>query len=116
MTGTRLEEIDILGEMLESLQKTGFNMPITRAEGSSGAFALLGRVAKSWLIASPRSNNDCIGCSICAQNCPVDAITITDQKRAVMDLNICIRCYCCHEMCPENAIDLHRPWIGRMLA
>ena len=116
LPGVRLEEIDILGDSLDALKKTSFNMPVARAEGSGVAFALVGRLAKSLLIASPRSNVNCIGCCICAQNCPVDAITITEQKRAVMDLNICIRCYCCHEMCPENAIDLHRPWIGRMLA
>ena len=116
MPGVRLEEIELLGESLESLQKTGFNMPAARADAAGGAFNLLGRVAKNWLVASPRSNNNCIGCGICAQNCPVDAITITEKKRAVMDLNICIRCYCCHEMCPEKAIDLNRPWIGRLLA
>jgi uncharacterized protein (DUF362 family)/NAD-dependent dihydropyrimidine dehydrogenase PreA subunit len=116
LPGVHLEEIELLGDSLDALKKTGFNMPVARAGGEGGAFTLIGRLAKSWLIASPRSNVYCIGCGICAQNCPVDAITITEKKRAVMDLNICIRCYCCHEMCPEKAIDLNRPWIGRMLA
>jgi len=52
---------------------------------------------------------------VCAQNCPVKAITIVD-RRAQMDLKTCIRCYCCHEMCPHHAIDLKKPWLGRLLS
>lgn len=45
----------------------------------------------------------CVGCGICKNNCPVDAIKIVDKK-ANIDKTKCIRCYCCQEFCPEKAI------------
>ncbi len=49
------------------------------------------------------SNKKCVGCGICKNNCPVDAITVKDGK-AKIDKTKCIRCYCCQEFCPKEAI------------
>ncbi|MGB9880186.1 MAG: DUF362 domain-containing protein, partial [Anaerolineae bacterium] len=56
----------------------------------------------------------CTACGTCVENCPVQAITIVDQ-RAHMDLDRCIRCYCCHELCPEHAVELHQPLLARLI-
>ena len=45
----------------------------------------------------------CIGCGICKNNCPVDAIVIKDKK-AQINKTKCIRCYCCQEFCPKLAV------------
>jgi NADH-quinone oxidoreductase subunit F len=49
---------------------------------------------------------NCTGCTICAQNCPVDAIPMTPFARHAIDLNKCIRCDSCRQVCPEDAIEV----------
>ena len=39
----------------------------------------------------------CIGCGICAENCPAKIISIKNHT-ASADLKKCIRCYCCQEL------------------
>lgn len=45
----------------------------------------------------------CIGCSICAKNCPAEAITI-DSFNATIDQDKCIGCGVCKEKCPKKTI------------
>ena len=45
----------------------------------------------------------CVGCGICVEECPIDAISIENGK-AVIDMKKCIRCKKCHEICPQKAV------------
>jgi NADH-quinone oxidoreductase subunit F len=47
---------------------------------------------------------ECIGCTICAQQCPVDAIPMRPFARHVINDDLCTRCDACRRGCPENAI------------
>lgn len=46
----------------------------------------------------------CNGCTLCARNCPIKAITGTKGATHSIDTSICVRCGICFKSCPKNAI------------
>jgi len=51
-----------------------------------------------------RITDDCIGCTLCAQHCPADAIPMTPYEKHSIDPEKCIRCDTCRRICPEKAV------------
>jgi len=49
---------------------------------------------------------NCVGCTICAKNCPTDAITGTVREVHVIDDGKCIRCGVCRDVCKFNAVEV----------
>lgn len=49
----------------------------------------------------------CYGCGGCVAICPVDAITINDEK-ARIDFEKCIKCLLCEKVCPLGLIDIEK--------
>ncbi len=48
--------------------------------------------------------DDCIGCTLCAQHCPVEAIAMKPYEKHEIDAAKCIRCGTCKALCPVAAI------------
>lgn len=49
-------------------------------------------------------NDQCIGCTLCAQHCPVNAIPLTPYKKHTIDDQLCTRCDTCRDVCPTGAV------------
>jgi len=48
----------------------------------------------------------CTGCGDCVEDCPVEAITLSDEPKAVVDEEECTDCEVCVDTCPEGAISV----------
>lgn len=84
---------------------------------------LLSNRVPKWMIGwlekyiTPRpevKKRECIGCGICAESCPPDAIDMVDRL-PIIDRELCIKCFCCSELCPQKAMKIKRPIFSRFL-
>ncbi len=50
-------------------------------------------------------NDSCVGCTLCAKNCPVSCISGEKRQKHLIDQKKCIKCGVCYEACKFHAID-----------
>jgi uncharacterized protein (DUF362 family)/NAD-dependent dihydropyrimidine dehydrogenase PreA subunit len=111
--GGSLEEVDLLGDPLETLAVTGFKLPSKKDTTSRVPTFVMDRFGR-WLSIRPLPKaGSCTACGKCEQVCPAGAVSIVGGT-AIVDGKKCIRCYCCHELCEHDAIELERPALMRV--
>lgn len=98
------EKLDVLGDDYKKYV-CKFKRPDSTAGGIVKQIpSVFGGKLRDALERKPVINKKkCVGCGICKNNCPVDAITI-ENKKAKIDKTKCIKCYCCQEFCPKLAV------------
>jgi len=54
--------------------------------------------------------DECIGCGMCKEICPMKVFEIADKKPVVINEEDCIHCSLCKEQCPSQAIAVQHSW------
>jgi uncharacterized protein (DUF362 family)/Pyruvate/2-oxoacid:ferredoxin oxidoreductase delta subunit len=112
------ENIELMGEALESFIDTSFEINRTPPMPSSGGrfrVFLKNRITQRPVIDKAK----CTCCGTCITMCSVQPKAVDwyegDKSRPPRhNYNRCIRCYCCQETCPEGAIHLSSPLLGNI--
>ena len=106
-----LSKIEILGEDINNV--------LVDFRKSSGRQAnippfILRFLSKIMTVNLKLIKEKCEMCNICAESCPVNAITLNPYP--TFNRKTCIQCFCCNEMCPEGAIVIENGWFTKLFA
>jgi uncharacterized protein (DUF362 family)/NAD-dependent dihydropyrimidine dehydrogenase PreA subunit len=112
-----VEDIELIGESIESLIDPSFK--VNRTLPTSSAGGRLRTFIKNKITQKPVIDiTKCTVCGTCVEMCPAKLKAIDWYKGdksnpPKFNYGLCIRCYCCQETCPEGAILIERPLLGR---
>jgi len=120
--GAFIENIELLGGLLEEFKINGFMLPnITKKElGNNIIINIIKKFARNSLNPYPKiDTKKCIGesCKTCKKICPQTAISDSSKNEndLIFDYNKCTRCFCCSEACPEGAIENKYTVLGNLM-
>jgi uncharacterized protein (DUF362 family)/ferredoxin len=115
----RSEDIEILGEGIETFIDTGFD--VIRRSPVPCSTSRLRNFVKNRICERPKiDKTKCTNCGTCVKTCPVEPKAVNwhsgdTSKQPTHIYGRCIRCYCCQETCPEGAISVENPLLGKIM-
>jgi uncharacterized protein (DUF362 family)/NAD-dependent dihydropyrimidine dehydrogenase PreA subunit len=98
-----LERIEVIGELAVI---PGYKLPPLGGEAILGNEDIQAVIQGKTVLAPEADPELCTGCCTCVDQCPVSALSMTEQEIPRVDEETCIGCFCCQEICPEKAITL----------
>ena len=105
-------QIALFGGAWEEIVCAGFQKATTRIDWVPSALkSLLYQITALRPALDPAR---CTSCGICAQVCPVGAISLR-HGRPEIDRRRCVSCMCCHEMCPPGAMKCQPSPLARLM-
>ena len=112
-SGIGMNEIEVVGENVEEVKISGFQLPPLSDLGWSLP-GFLKRALRKALTGRPVIDEEvCKICGRCEEICPPKALT--QEGHLALDEQKCIRCFCCQEICPEGAISIKPGWVQRIV-
>ena len=112
-SGIGMNEIEVVGENVEEVKISGFQLPPLSDLGWSLP-GFLKRALRKALTGRPVIDEEvCKICGRCEEICPPKALT--QKGHLALDEHKCIRCFCCQEICPEGAISIKPGWAQRIV-
>ncbi|MEI8172359.1 MAG: DUF362 domain-containing protein [Deltaproteobacteria bacterium] len=98
-----LRTIEVIGVLK---QVPDFKLPPFSGEANLGN-EIIQTAIHSRTILRPQADPElCTSCGACVDQCPVSALSMSDNHLPQVDADVCIACFCCQEICPEKAITL----------
>lgn len=111
--GLGRDEIKILGERIEEIKISEFEIPKLNSM-NWGLPDFLNRFLKNALSSKPVLKKElCKRCGQCVEICPAQSIHLEGEGPS-FHYGRCIRCLCCQEVCPEGAIEIKPGWGVRL--
>ena len=89
-----LDELKSFGEKIKDAMTTGKTLAETVLKGNFP-------YKKAGAGPNPTASKKCTGCGLCAKQCPVGAIPLSDLRK--VDKNLCVSCMRCVSICPNEA-------------
>lgn len=109
-----LSQIDLSGNVDDFRMHDFQNLPISGVQFGGRDDSVLMQLIRNLLTRRPCvDTRACVGCGLCARNCPVHAIQMKHVPK--FHLQTCIRCFCCQELCPKEAISVRSALLPRLL-
>ncbi len=111
--GSRIEEVEILGDSPEDLRPSRFRSA-GKTDVNFGLPPFLKNPLKKALTARPVVDPIlCEHCGLCVEHCPPRAMAISGESLRIDD-DRCIRCFCCQELCPRGALPTRQGLLLRL--